>query len=268
MAAVAIDALFLPALLNGVGVVALGIYLNHELARRATPEAITHRKAKKERRTEKKAARLAEPRPARLKGRLVGQRLSSLWRTRVRPSVVGRGASQVWTNVLRLPLRFVGHRLLTPPFRWWWALPYKNILLWTVLYVFFVPWTYSLLTLLVAIVVQLRLQRVVYGWTAQGRISGRLEAVLVGCVVAGVVGVRTLVNEVLRPGPLPVAQVHVVGQRAPLVGAYIAKTAEDLYVGVNRRLVVIPSRLVDQVSIRRPLSRKPERAQTLVSRLH
>lgn len=131
----------------------------------------------------------------------------------------------------------------------------------------FIPWTPTGLVALVFIPFQLWL----IGHIARHRvlriISRRREAVLIGVVAGLTISAQTMEREVIHPGPLPRVSVKVVGQKTETRGDYVATTPEGVYVGVGRRLILIPDRLVDSTAIWSAPEQKQEESRTLLSRV-
>jgi hypothetical protein len=136
-----------------------------------------------------------------------------------------------------------------------------------VVYVLFIPWTLAGLIGLLFNAVQLW----VIGHVARHRalriISRRREVVLIAVAAGLLISAQTMAREVTRPGPLPRVGVKVVGQPSEIRGDYIATTAEGVYLGMGRRVVVIPDRRVDRTIIWNAPEQKQEDPATLLSRV-
>lgn len=136
-----------------------------------------------------------------------------------------------------------------------------------VIYVLFLPWTPTGLVPFVFGAAQFWMIGHIARHRAMRTISRRREAVLFGVVAGLTISASTMAREIIDPGPLPLASVKVVGQKKETRGMYIATTPEGVYLGVDRRLVLIPDRLADKTNIWNAPEQKPEKGETLLSRI-
>lgn len=272
--ALAADQLVVPALIQGAAIIMISLYFQYHLERGQTPWAVLKLAEWKHARELKKAAK-AEAQKVQAKARADEPAPPSRWKeSRVRWALqkmletrLGRALARLLTATVVEPVKWLWRRAIRPALVGYLKMPYKQLFLWILLYMFFLPWTVSTVTFLAFFALQIQLQSAVFRLNNEKRISGRVEAVLAACAVAGVVGVRALVLEVVTPGPLPVAAVQIEGRSTPLRGVYIATTMEAVYVGYDKHLIVLPSHRVEQVNVTRPSEAKAEEAQTLIERI-
>jgi hypothetical protein len=256
-ASVAVDALFVPMLVSMAFSTCFVLYIGWWADRLTTPEAITQRAAKREAKAARKIAK-QEVSPGALHSALsrASKWIVSAWRKYVSPSIVGWGLVQLG-------------RLLLPMLRLLARFPHKRLLFYAVLYTFLLPWTYFSLILLAGVLfIQLPAQSRIFVWASAGLLSRRLEVTLLVAAGAAMVAATTLADEAIRPESLPGASLNLTGQAKPMHGAFIADTAEDVYMEIGGRLFVIPNQRVKQLIVSRARSRKNEKARTLLERLH
>jgi hypothetical protein len=238
MASLAVNALLLPAILSAIVATAAVIWAQKFSEREPDAAELEQKRAQKEARAERRAEGIRNA------GR-VRRAIRSVF-----TPIFSRGLGPVWSATFgRLPTLAQG-----------WAF-------FGVIYVLFIPWTAVGLVTFAFNAVQLWLIGHIAKHRALRIISRRREAVLFGVIAGLMISAQTMAREVIHPGPLPRASVRVVGQKTEARGDYVATTPEGVYLGVRRRLVLIPDRLTDSTAIWNAPEQKQEAAKTLIARV-
>jgi hypothetical protein len=130
-------------------------------------------------------------------------------------------------------------------------------------YVFVLPTTlYSLLFIPIT-TLQYRMLDKVFA----RKLSWRREIALVALIGAGFGGGMTMLGELLQPGPLPRAMVKVSSTGRAVTGDFVGQANGGVYLGRHRQLVMIPQRLIDQLTVVSAPATKPPKPETLLQRL-
>jgi hypothetical protein len=245
--AVAIDAIFLPAVVQAAINILIFLYLKNWGERLTHPTAV-------ERRQSKAARRAASPSPLRRFIRWSRSVLGCAFR-RISSHSMGLRVREPLRRWVRPPvLWFLGRIVLRPWFPW-------------ALILIFLPWTGTTLILYVSVTVQFRVYPALYRRADAGLISRRLELVAVGVISAIAIFASSLGDEVVYPGRLPTATVDLSNQTTRIRGNYVGTSSENVYLGVDKHLVGIPQHLIARVSVTRPKRRPPENGKSLLRRL-
>jgi len=258
MVSLAINAIFLKVVIQGILTGAFMVWLKSRAEALLTPEAFLGRRERKNVRKRRwqairtRLGSLAEPfRWLRiLLGRVI--RALHVYRAATAVRAVSRRILRAVATVWRRTLAHV-------PYKLWIAL--------AMVYTFFLPWTWFILYATPIAILQVRALSAVSRRHDAGLMSIRAEAILLGVVTACSVASMTLIGEAVRPGPLPRVAVQVDGASKPIFGDYVATTNDGVYLGVHRKLTLIPDHRVTVVTIYDAAKQKPEKARTLVERL-
>jgi hypothetical protein len=250
MVALAINALVLRALIQAVLTGLLLYWLNLRADAAIAPEAILRRGERAVARKQRREAR--------------GQRLAVLGELRrlVRRNL-GRASRAV--GVHRAARALVAFLVLA----WRRTLGHVRHKFWIALaliYTFLLPWTAFTIFGTIIALVQVNLLVAIGRRRRAGLMTMRTEAALLGVITAISLTTMTLTGEAIRPGPLPRAAVLVEGAGKPIVGDYVSTTNDGVYVGIRRKLLLIPDHRVSTITIYNAPEQKPEKARTLIQR--
>ncbi|HSZ06654.1 MAG TPA: hypothetical protein VK778_15815 [Solirubrobacteraceae bacterium] len=258
LVSLAIDAIFLKVLIQGVLTALFMIWAKGRAAAMTAPEAVLRRgeraNARKRRWQTVQASLAPLSRLFRSARRLLGRVTRALQIHRA-----ARAALRLFLLILRGAVIVWRHTLSHVRHKFWITLG--------LLYAFLVPWTAFTLYATVIVVFQARALSAVSRRRDAGIMSIRAEAVLLGVITACSVASMTLIGEAIRPGPLPRVAVNVEGAPKPIIGDYVSTTNDGVYIGVHRKLTLIPDHRVSTVTIYNAPEQKPERSQTLLQRL-
>jgi hypothetical protein len=256
LVSLAIDAIFLKVLIQGVLTAMFMFWAKGRAAAMTAPEAVLRRGERanaRKRRWQAVRASLTFY-PFRSARRLLGRVTRALRIHRAARVALGlfalilRGVAIVWRHTLS----HVRHKF-------WITIG--------LLYAFLVPWTAFTLYATVIFSFQVKALSAVSRRRDAGVTSVRVEAVLLGVITACSVASMTLIGEAIRPGPLPRVAVNVEGAPKPLIGDYVSTTNDGIYMGVHRKLTLIPDHRVSSVTIYNAPEQKPEKSRTLLQRL-
>jgi len=258
MVTLAINALLLRAFIQAVLTGVLLYWLNLRAAAALEPEAVLRRGEKAAARKQRREARgrrlAALGTLLRLVRRMLGRASRAVGVHRAARAVLaflvflGEGIIVVW----RRTLGHVRHKF-------WIAL--------ALVYAFLLPWTAFTIYGTIIVVVQLNLIVAIGRRRRAGLMTIRTEATLLGAIAAISLTTMTLTGEAIRPGPLPRAAVQVEGAAKPLLGDYVSTTNDGVYLGVHRKLLLIPNHRVSTITIYNAPEQKPEIGRTLIQRL-
>jgi hypothetical protein len=259
MVSLAINAIFLKVVIQGVLTAFFMVWLKGRADAMLTPEALL-------RRGERANAR-------RRRWRAIRARLAPIFRpfAGIRPAL-GRitralRVHKAARTVLRL-CKMVLHAVVVAWRHTLAHVPHKLWITLGLLYAFLLPWTWFVLYSVPIVSFQIKALSAVARRRAAGVMSIRTEGVLLGVITGCSVASLTLIGEAIRPGPLPRASVQVEGASTPIVGDYVATTNDGAYLGVHRKLTLIPDHRVSTVTIYNAPGMKPEKGRTLMQRLH
>lgn len=258
MLSLSINAIFLKTVLLGVLTAVVMLWVSNRAAAMTMPEAVLRRGERanvRRRRWHAVVARLAPlARPLRRVRCLLGRVTRALR--------IHRVATAVWV-LFRATLGVVvlgwRHTLAHVRHKFWITL--------ALLYTFLVPWTAVTIYGVAIVGLQVKALSAVSRRHTARLMSARVEAVLVGVITACSIASMTLIGEAIRPGPLPRATIRVDGAAKPIIGDYVATTNDGVYVGVHRKLMLIPDHRVSTVTIYDAPAQKPEKPETLIQRL-
>lgn len=155
---------------------------------------------------------------------------------------VAGASGQLWRATLGQALAWIWPRLVRPwagRIPWLWRLTLGRIrhkfwIVTALLYVFVWHTTGATFVLLFGNLLMIRAQSAVYAKADAGHISRRREVLIAALITMLTVGTTTILEEAIRPGPLPRATL-TLANGSTVNGAFIAETTSGVYIGSKGR---------------------------------